>query len=78
MRVPDAFREQLDRLVDAYLAVKEALAGDDLQAASSEADNLNKALSGIDMDLIKDDKQMQAWMTRQARVIPACRLLTLN
>ncbi len=62
-QVPDAFVKQLDKLVDAYLLVKDALTQDDLQAASSAVNGLKEALSDIDMNLIKDDQQMEVWMT---------------
>lgn len=64
-QVSDVFKEQLDRFVNAYLPIKDALTKDDLQVAASGVNNLNEALSGIDMNLIENDKQMQAWMTRQ-------------
>src|SRR5699024_6453205 len=63
VQVPDAFVAQLDQLVDAYLKVKAALTQDDLQTASSVASGLKEALSNIDMSLIKDDQQMEIWMT---------------
>ncbi|HET6527342.1 MAG TPA: efflux RND transporter periplasmic adaptor subunit [Balneolaceae bacterium] len=63
VQVPDAFKEQLDEVVDAYLEVKNALTKDDLQTASLAANGLKEVLSDIDMNLIKDDQQMKIWMT---------------
>lgn len=63
--VPDAFRKQLDRLADPYLGAKDALTNGNLQSASSAMTRFKEVLSHIDMNLIKDNEQMQAWMTRQ-------------
>lgn len=62
-QVPNAFIRQLDKFVDAYMKVKNALAQDDLQTASSAVSGLREALSAVDMNLIKDDRQMEeVWM----------------
>jgi Cu(I)/Ag(I) efflux system membrane fusion protein len=60
--VPEAFKKQLDELAEKYFAVSSALSNDKMQEASSAMDLFEETLADIDMGLIKDDKQMKAWM----------------
>jgi len=64
--VPDVFIQQLDKLVNVYLQVKNALPRDDLQGAELHVNALKEALSAVDMNSIKDDHQMEVWMTHLA------------
>lgn len=63
--VPVEFREQLNRLVDNYLLVAEALTQDDLESSATHIENMSENLESINMNLINDDSQMQAWMTQR-------------
>ncbi len=58
---PPAFLDQLAAVVDAYLALQEALAGDDVAAARSAAAAVKQALTGTDMKLLEGPAHM-AWM----------------
>ena len=50
--VPMAFRQQLDRLLPAYLAISEALASDKIEATSAGVDQLHQAVNSIDASAV--------------------------
>jgi Cu(I)/Ag(I) efflux system membrane fusion protein len=58
---PAAFLEQLGSVVDAYLALHDALAGDDFTTAQVAAAAVKQALAGTDMKLLDGPAHM-AWM----------------
>ena len=70
IEVPDEFREQIRPVVDKYLSLHEALAGDDLDIAVTAAKSSIKTLSGIDMSLLID-KPHDLWMDRNTRMSKA-------
>lgn len=59
--VPAAFREQLDGVVTAYLAIQVALAGDDLAAAKKAAGTALVALGKVKMHLLEGEAH-RVWM----------------
>ena len=59
--VPEAFRRQLTRVLDAYLAIWRALAADDPKAAAAAGKQLDAALAAVDMKLLDGDGHV-AWM----------------
>lgn len=59
--VPDAFREQLTSVVEAYLDVKDALATSDEEAARAHLSAMKGALEAVDMTLLEGDAH-DAWM----------------
>ena len=59
--VPEAFRRQLAAVLEAYLAVGQALSEDDSPAAGKAADAVRKALDVVDMTLIAD-RPHKEWM----------------
>ncbi|NGP87696.1 efflux RND transporter periplasmic adaptor subunit [Fodinibius halophilus] len=62
-QVPDAFKKQLNKLVDSYLKIKNALTEDDLKRASSALKQLQNYHSNIDITMIEDQKQQEVWTT---------------
>lgn len=50
--VPMAFRQQLDRLLPAYLAISDALASDKIEATSAGVDKLHQAVNSIDASAV--------------------------
>ena len=59
--VPAAFQAQLQKIVDAYLALQAALAGDKLADARKAVGALDAALNAVDMKLATGPAHM-AWM----------------
>ncbi len=62
MDVPEAFRNQLTAVANAYFAVKNALVETNPLTASSAARDVLKALKAVDMKLL-DGPAHNAWMT---------------
>ncbi|NOX57182.1 MAG: DUF3347 domain-containing protein [Planctomycetes bacterium] len=62
LNVPESFQKQLVPLWQTYVAIGEALAKDDAQAAQQAAQKLMPILDGIDMKLLSDQKAHMAWM----------------
>jgi Cu(I)/Ag(I) efflux system membrane fusion protein len=58
---PDAFRRQLDGVLDNVLATADALAGDDLESARTGAANAKKYLAAVDMSVLAG-KAHERWM----------------
>ncbi len=58
---PAAFQAQLRTVLDAYLEIQSALAGDKAPSAVQSAHDLSSALQGVDMTLLNGDGHM-AWM----------------
>ncbi|MFO7654288.1 MAG: efflux RND transporter periplasmic adaptor subunit [Candidatus Krumholzibacteriia bacterium] len=61
---PPAFRDQLGRLLDAYLGLQAALADDDFQSARDAAQETAAALENVDMGLVPGPAHA-AWMEQQ-------------
>ncbi|MCP4378866.1 MAG: DUF3347 domain-containing protein [bacterium] len=59
--LPVEFTKQLSGVFDAYFAVSNSLAGDDLKAAAASVAQMKKALGAVDMKLLAGDNHM-AWM----------------
>tara|TARA_R110002073_G_scaffold245940_2_gene408707 strand:- start:8758 stop:11112 length:2355 start_codon:yes stop_codon:yes gene_type:complete len=64
LNVPMAFREQLDRLLAPYLAISEALASDDLDAATAGVSQLAPVLNSTDSGSI-DAAVDKRWRAEQ-------------
>ncbi|MCF8109154.1 MAG: DUF3347 domain-containing protein, partial [Desulfohalobiaceae bacterium] len=58
---PEIFKDQLGRVVRAYVRLKEALAEDDLSGAQTAAAQTAEALQQVDMGLLDHDPHL-AWM----------------
>jgi len=58
---PTAAARQLGRVVESYLAMQAALAGDDKQAALAAAGRMLEAIGSVDMTLL-EGRDHQAWM----------------
>lgn len=58
---PEAFREQLGQVFNAYTSLSRALADDDFERAKAAAPEVGAALQGVDMALLDHDAHM-AWM----------------
>jgi len=65
---PLEFKKQMGTLVDAYLAINGSLVEDDKDAAEKAAATFADALKGIDMELLKDDAAMAAWMNDEQKL----------
>lgn len=61
VEVSSAFREQLWGVVEKYLSLHEALAGDDTNLAVSAAKSAAESLSGVDMSLLSPEPH-NLWM----------------
>jgi len=62
--VPEAFRSQLGRVFDAYVALQEALAADDFQRARQAAEATRQALTDVQMKLLAGGAH-EAWMKQR-------------
>jgi Cu(I)/Ag(I) efflux system membrane fusion protein len=58
---PQAFRDQLGKVVDGYLALQSALASDKLEAAREVVRSIGEALQAVDMKLLSEPAHV-AWM----------------
>lgn len=67
IEAPEAFRARIEALVEAYLRVKEALAGDDLAAAREALSALTAAEADVDMGLVSGDAH-EVWMARHGEL----------
>ena len=70
-----AFLAALRPVYEGYLAVQEALAGDDLAAAKTAASTLATAIQGVDMKLVSGDGHM-AWMREAKRLRDAAEAIS--
>lgn len=61
MEVPQAFREQITTVADAYFKVKNALVDSDLETGKSASMDLQNSLSKVDMRLLKS-RAHDHWM----------------
>lgn len=59
--VPDAFRKQLDALLDSVLAAADALANDDLKSARASASKVKQSLAAVDMSVLAPEAH-ERWM----------------
>jgi len=58
---PDAFKEQLDQVLQAYFHIRYTLSHDSADNARQGAEHFQKALSNVDMSLLTGEAHM-AWM----------------
>ena len=65
IEVSDEFRVQIQAVVEKYLTLHEALAGDDLGLAVTAAKSAIEALSNVDMTLLNGEPH-NVWMARNA------------
>jgi Cu(I)/Ag(I) efflux system membrane fusion protein len=73
--VPSAFREQVWGVVEKYLALHRALAGDDKDNAVKTAQAVTQAVLQVDMSLVSG-KLHEAWMSRAAGMNKALGAIT--
>jgi membrane fusion protein, copper/silver efflux system len=67
LEVPQAFREQMTALANAYFEVKNALVNSEAVAAKTASNNLETTLSEVDMHLLKGTAHDQ-WMVLQQQL----------
>jgi len=65
--VPDKYREQIWAVIEKYLLLQEALAGDEKEDAVQAAVRIRTFLSGVDMDLLSE-KPHEIWMSSSRRM----------
>ncbi|MFQ6036426.1 MAG: DUF3347 domain-containing protein, partial [Sedimentisphaerales bacterium] len=65
--VPDEFRTQLWAVVQRYLSLKDALAGDDKDAAVKAAGQMLEVLSEVDMSLVSGEAH-NTWMSNSTKM----------
>jgi len=70
IEVSDEFREQIRAIVERYLSLQEALAGDDKDLTVKAAKSAIESLSGVDMSLLID-KPHDMWMSRSTKMSEA-------
>jgi len=61
MQTPDAFRRQLEAVVQAYLDIHTALGHDDTEAAQTAVSTMQEKLGLVQMELLEGDAHM-SWM----------------
>lgn len=61
LQVPEVFRDQLHRVLEAYLKLHEALAADKTQEALTAVDQIGISLSAVDMSRLQGEAHT-AWM----------------
>ncbi|UTD16411.1 efflux RND transporter periplasmic adaptor subunit [Tenacibaculum mesophilum] len=61
------FKEQLQKAYEAYIVLKDALVKTDANAAKISAGNLQKALTSVDMKLLKNEEAHKQWL----QLVPA-------
>ncbi|UCC98647.1 MAG: efflux RND transporter periplasmic adaptor subunit [Phycisphaerales bacterium] len=72
--VPGAFREQLWSIVEKYLSIHQALAGDNKDRAVAAARAATEALSAVDMTLLAGQPH-ELWMKRSDKINEALDLI---
>jgi len=70
IEVSDEFRVQIRAVVEKYLSLHEALAGDDLTLAAAAAKSAIEALSKVDMSLLGGEPH-NVWMARNTKMSKA-------
>jgi Cu(I)/Ag(I) efflux system membrane fusion protein len=65
IEVSDEFRVQIRAVVEKYLSLHEALAGDDMGLAATAAKSATESLSQVDMSLLSGEPH-NVWMARNA------------
>ena len=70
IEVPDEFRVQIRAVVEKYLSLHEALAGDDMGLAVTAAKSATESLSKVDMSLLSR-KPHDVWMGRNTKMSKA-------
>ncbi|MEY8021333.1 efflux RND transporter periplasmic adaptor subunit [Muriicola sp. E247] len=63
LKVSGTFKEQLAKVFDTYISLKNALAEDDEDMAKKQANGLLTSLKKVDMKLLTDDEAHNHWMT---------------
>ena len=76
--VSEAFRGQLARLIPPYLAIGDALAGDDIRNLAAPIGQLNSAIGAIDSQSLSD-AALKRWLAEQKSLLSiADRLVKAN
>ena len=68
MDVSAKFRDQLKKVFNAYISLKDALVNDDTQNAQLAAKQLEKNLNEVNMKSLKNEKAHQQWMSIQKQL----------
>ena len=66
--VSNDFKSQLNRVVQKYITLKEALVGDDPVKAKNEASAILEALDQVDMSLLPQENVQLHWMGLEKRI----------
>lgn len=66
--VSDDFKSQLNRVVQKYITLKEALVGDDPVKAKNEASAILETLDRVDMNLLPQENVQLHWMGLEKRI----------
>ncbi len=66
--VSNDFKSQLNRVVQKYITLKEALVGDDPVKAKNEASAILEALDQVDMSLLSQENVQLQWMGLEKRI----------
>jgi len=73
LQSPEAFQEQIDKVLAEYFEIQEALSKDNAKSARKKGRDLRKSLDAVDMGLLSGHAHM-VWMkdlTRQAKAMEA-------
>lgn len=73
-QTPDAFRKQLDEVIDAYLNLKEGLVAADKNITAKYSSALLEALEKVNGDLLKDGAAKAFWNEKKSFLMEHARL----
>ncbi len=73
--VSDDFKSQLNRVVEKYMSLKEALVQDNPEKAKNEASEVLKSLDRVDMSLLSDENVQLYWMDLENKIRSASSLI---
>lgn len=73
-QTPDAFRKQLDEVIDAYLNLKEGLVAADKNITAKYSSALLEALQKVNGDLLKDGEAKAFWNEKKSFLMEHARL----
>ena len=72
LQTSQTFKNQLNKVLDDYIQLKNALVADDSKAASSYARSLLTSMEQIDMKALNDQESHEQWMSPFRRNFKRC------
>lgn len=72
------FKDQLNKVLDEYILLKNALVADDSKAASSYARSLLTSMEQIDLKALKDQESQEQWMALSEGILSSAKGIASN